>query len=89
MLHFFHQITGVKVKLLEVHCVDSEISDILVNFTVNTVQKFNMEEKMICFCNHNMNFGKAQNHSDNNVFTKLGNYGAEMYLELVVGMHNS
>lgn len=46
---------------------------------------------MICFCSHNTNtnFGKAQNHSNNIVLTKWGNYGAEMYLELVVNMHNS
>lgn len=49
VLHFFHQINGIKVKLLEVHAVEFPISDIKVNFTVDTVQKFNMEEKMIYF----------------------------------------
>lgn len=77
--------------LLEVHCVEFEICDIIVNFTIHIVQRFNIKAKMIWFCVHNTNTncGKAQNQSNNNVLTKLGNYGAEMYLELVVCMHNS
>ena len=91
MSHFFNQINRVRVKLMKVHWVEFKIFDIIVNITMNTVQKFNTEDKMICFCSNNMNtnFGKAQNHNINNVFTKLENDGAEMYLELVVCMHNS
>lgn len=92
MLHLKkNQINEAKVKLLEGHCVEFEIFDIIMNFTVLIVQNFSLEDKMMCFCSHNTNtnFGKAQNRSKNNVLTKLGNYGAEMYLELVVCMHNS
>lgn len=62
-----------------------------MNFTVHIVQKFNIKDKMICFYIHNTNtnYGKAQNQSNNNVLTKLGNHGAELYLELVVCMYNS
>lgn len=86
-----NQIHGVKVKLSEVHCVEFEICDFIVNFTVHIVQKFNMKDKMICVCIHNTstNCGKAQNQSNNSVLTELGNCGAEQYLELVVCMHNS
>ena len=68
----------MKVKVLEVHRVEFERFDIIVNFPVNMVQKFTTEDKKICFCSHNTNtnFEKAQNHSNNNVLTKLGNYGA-------------
>lgn len=70
MSHFFNQINRVRVKLLKVPCVEFEIFDLIVNITMNTVQKFNIEDKMICFCSHNTNtnFGKAQNHSINNCF---------------------
>lgn len=86
-----NQIHGVNVKLSEVRCVEFEICDIIVNFTVHMVQKFSIKDKVICFCIHNTNTncGKAQNQSNNNVLTKLGNYEAELYLELIVSMHNS
>lgn len=76
--------------LLKAHCIEFEIFDIRVNFTVSTVQKFNTEDKVIVFVVIiQRNFGKAQNHSNNSVLTKLGNYGAEIYLELVVCMYDS
>lgn len=33
--------------LLEVHCVEFEICDIIVNFTIHIVQRFNIKAKMI------------------------------------------
>lgn len=87
MVHFFHQIHGVKVYLLKVHCIEFEVFDINVDFIVNTVQKF--ENKIIYFysVNINTNFGRTQHYSNSNVLTKLGNR-AEMYLKLVVCKHN-
>lgn len=74
-----------------VHCVEFEICDIIVNFRVYTVQKFNIEDKMICACIHNTNTNcsEAQNQSNNNADAKLGNYGATMHVELAVCMHDS
>lgn len=42
-----NQANEVEVKLLEVHRVEFEISDIVMNFNVHIVQKFNIEDKMI------------------------------------------
>lgn len=87
----FFKIKSIESEyLLKAHCIEFEIFDIRVNFTVRTVQKFNTEDKVIVFVVIvQRNFGKAQNHSNNSVLTNLGNYGAEIYLELVVCMYNS
>jgi hypothetical protein len=49
MVRFFDPIHGIKIKLLEVHSVEGEISDITGNAIVNPVKRFNIEDKIICF----------------------------------------
>ena len=52
----FFKIKSIESEyLLKAHYIEFEIFDIIVNFSVNTVQKFNIEDKIICFCSHNTN----------------------------------
>jgi hypothetical protein len=59
MVWFFHPVLWNKVKLLEFHSVEGETSDSIVNAIVNSVKKFNVEDKTMCFWgdNTNSNFG--------------------------------
>jgi hypothetical protein len=86
MVQFYHPIHGIKVRLLEVHSVECETYDIIVNAIVNSVKKFKIEDKIISFYgdNNNTNFGGAQRRGKNNVLTKLRNLWSRNVLELVV-----
>lgn len=86
---FFHPIPWIEMKLLEFHSVKGETSDITVYAIVNSVKKFNIEDKTICFWgeNTNSNFDGAQCHGKHTVLTQLRNLQIRNVLWICCGAH--
>ena len=93
MVWFFHPVPWIEVKLLEFHSVEGETSDSIVNAIVNSVKKFNIEDKMMCFWgdNTNSNFVGTQCHGKLTVLTQLRNLRSRNILWIGCGtriIHN-
>jgi hypothetical protein len=75
------------MKILQVHSVEGAAFDIIVNATVNSVKKFNIKDKIICFCcdNTNKNLEGEKCRGKNNVLTKLRNLWSRNVLGIGCG----
>jgi hypothetical protein len=87
MVWFLHPISWIEVKLLEVHSVEGETSDIIVNAIVNWVRKFNIEDMCFWGDNTNSNFDGAQHRGKHNVLTQLRNLRSINVLRIGCGAH--
>lgn len=73
LVRYFLPLEGVKVKVLDVHEVKGETSDILVKCILDTIQANEIRAKVLALCadNTNCNFGGAARNGRNNIFHKL------------------
>lgn len=73
---YFSPKTGIQVKLLDMHSIPGETSDIITKSITDTMDLFDIKEKVIGFSadNTNANFGGARRRGQENVFTKLQTY---------------
>lgn len=64
---------GVHVQILETKQLPGETSVIISEYIQETIDFYNINDKLIAFCadNTNCNFGGAARRGKNNVFTKM------------------
>lgn len=75
MLRYFCLEKGIKVKLLEFQSKPGETAELITNYLMETINAYNLQKKVICFCadNANTNFGGCSRKGTNNIHTKLQN----------------
>lgn len=73
LVRYFVPLEGMKTKVLNFTAEGGETSDIIVQLLRNTLEKFNILVKLVCFCgdNTNTNFGGKNRGGQNNVYSKL------------------
>ena len=73
MVQYFVPEKGIQVKLLDVHVIPGETSDIVTESVVKTVNMYNLNEKVIALSadNTNCNFDGARHLGKSNTFVKL------------------
>lgn len=75
LVRYFLPEKGVQVKVLDVHEVKGETSDIISKCILATVESTGLRNKVLALCadNTNCNFGGAARRGVNNVFHKMKN----------------
>jgi len=76
LVQYFLPRTGIHVKMLDMHSVPGETSDIVTNAMIDTIETFGLRNKVVGFSadNTNANFGGAHRRGRENIFTKLQTY---------------
>lgn len=73
VIRLFNETEGIIVRLLEFAALPGETSDIIVEYVLTTLEKNNINKKLVAFCadNANTNFGGITRRGTNNVISKL------------------
>lgn len=73
LVRYFHPLTGVHVKALDITSQPGETSTIITELILAAAGKYQLKEKIVCFCadNAKVNFGGETRGGTNNVYYRL------------------
>jgi hypothetical protein len=85
MIQYFHPAKGIQVKLLDLHKLSGETSQIVTDAIMKTLDLVSVSQKVVAFPadNTNSNFGGAERRGTNNIHTKLK---AELKRDALLGL---
>jgi hypothetical protein len=85
MIQYFHPAKGIQVKLLDLHELYGETSQIVTDAIMKTLDLVSVSQKVVAFSadNTNSNFGGAERRGTNNIHTKLK---AELKRDALLGL---